>query len=258
MAIDFNALTSKLENTTYNAVSGAFTLCFWSYADGVGEANEGRIITLPEGGSSFVRHRNGTADQMELVWDFTGGGSVDGQWRWTAADNQWNAIGISYDPSATTNDPAVLVNGVNVTVTEVSTPVGTGGAGTGGYCVGGNTAQTRTWDGGIQCLQTFAGLDTSGTRRIGALLRPGSIRPLTLFLPMLDATWTRDYSGNGGHGTGTDLATRATSPRHAAIWPGRAGWQGNTPAPTPTTGGSHVLHSSIFHSGVFGGGRVAA
>ena len=247
MAIDFDGAASKLENTTYSiTTSGILSLVFWSLADGVGEASEGRIITLPEGGSSFLRHRNATANTLEFLADFTGGGSADGSFRFTANDNVWNKIGLSYNATSTTNVPVVVVNGVTVTVTVVATPVGTSPTFSGGYCVGNTTGATRTWDGAIQYMQGFNVALTVG-EMIQACNRPGAVsRGRTLFLRMQDATDVKDYSGNAGHATATTLGTRNSAPS-APLWPGRAGWQGQKAAGAATAAGT-VFASRVIQS----------
>lgn len=48
----------------------------------------------------------------------------------TLTAGAWNHVAITYNGSATTNDPLFYLNGANVTTTETSTPVGTYRAGT--------------------------------------------------------------------------------------------------------------------------------
>ena len=80
-----------------------------------------------------------------------------------------------------------------------------------GYCVGNVTGQTRTWDGGLAYLQFFTSILSADDMDKG-LRCPGSVAGALLYLKMEYDTDVTDYSGNGLNGTGTALATRATSP----------------------------------------------
>lgn len=59
--------------------------------------------------------------RIELIANWTG----DGNWISGDISNTPHHIAVSYDRGATTNDPVFFVDGVSVTVTEVSAPSGT-------------------------------------------------------------------------------------------------------------------------------------
>src|SRR3990167_10513563 len=118
MSIDFNGLTSKLEHTTASGYGTATrTILVWAFADGQGEGTFGRILALSETDDATTFYHQNAANTLVFyqVWSGT-----DGQWTFPATDGQWNAVGLSYDGSLTTNDPVVRVNFAPVTVTQVA------------------------------------------------------------------------------------------------------------------------------------------
>lgn len=230
MAIDFNALTSTLEHTTAAGFDTAtMTLCAWALADGEGENALGRIFQASEADTtpSPALFHFGGANQLKWYYDFTGGGSVDGQWTFPATDGQWNAIGVSYDRSSVANDPVARVNFADVTVTETATPVGTAETPATGYCVGNISGQTRTWDGALAHVMFF-NVVLSAEEMDQALIRPGSMRRgLVLWLPMWDSSHVEDLSGSALNGTATALATRDGPPITPLLAGSSFGWRGN-------------------------------
>ncbi len=229
MAIDFNGTTSKLEHASFEMEYATTTLLAWAFADGQGEGSFGTIMRGPEAGlettSVFLGHQN-AADTLRFFRDFSGGGSVDGIWTFPATDSQWNAVGVSYDSGATTNDPVARVNFASATVTETSTPVGSAATLATGCCVGSNTATTRTWDGRLAHVQVFNVILTA-TEMDSALRRPGSIRRgLQLWLPLWSATHVTNQAGGAEVFTATALADADGPPGVAPPFAGAFGWSG--------------------------------
>lgn len=218
--IDFNGTTSRIENTTANlGVNTIMTLCAWTFADGQGESSAGHITCLDEATNSVVLRHNNSNNVLRFGAIFTG---VSGAWNFTATDSQWNAVAVSYDGGATTNDPVVRVNFANVSVTEVSTPTLSFVSPNTGYCIGNNTGATRTWNGMIAYVQGFNVILTA-PEMDQCLRRPGSVRRgLKLFQPMLHSGYLADLSGNGFNGTGTDLANRVGGPPCAPLYGGQS------------------------------------
>jgi hypothetical protein len=209
LAIDYNGTTSKLENATASGFDvDAFTILCFALADGQGEGGFGRIFCADEADNAFNMQHQNAANTLRFIYrrSVTSGG-----WNFPATDGQWNAVALSYDRSSTLNDPVVRVNFASVTVTETDIPDGTATAPNTGYCVGNNTGQTRTWDGGLAYLQFFTSILSADDMDKG-LRCPGSVAGALLYLKMEYATDVNDYSGNGLNGTGTSLGTRATSP----------------------------------------------
>ncbi len=71
---------------------------------------------------------------------------------WTVARptaGAWTAIVLTYDPSATTNDPVVYFNGTSQTVTEVTAPLGTVVTDNDTWEIGNRDDGLRVWDGSL-------------------------------------------------------------------------------------------------------------
>lgn len=225
MAIDFNGTTSKLENTGGTDFSAytVISVLVWVYADTTGEGALGNVFHFPEdanSGNQGLRYHDAT----NMGWQ-SDRATTHGQWKFAASTGQWNAVGLSYDNTDVANDPVTRVNFASVTPSRENAPVGAALAPGSGYCVGNNTAQTRTWDGAIAHLQVFNVILTASEMDMG-LRRPGSVRRgLTMWLPMYDANHIQDWSGNVNNGTATALTTRDGPPCQSpyAAW---AGWQG--------------------------------
>lgn len=209
-SIDFNGTTSKLENTTADVLAGSsqITVCAWVNADSTGEVGLGRILALDEQPDAHVLGvASANVLQFTSTWSTT-----NGAWTFPAGHSTWNAVSVTYDGGAATNDAAARVNFADVTETETSTPDGTRTAPGTGYCVGNQQNQTRTWDGRIAYLQVFNTI-LSAADQDKALRSPGSVTSgLGLFLRMRDSTDINDQSGNGFNATATDLATGADGP----------------------------------------------
>ena len=182
----------------------------WTWADGLGEGNFGRIYKGEN--SDLARpmlYHSSAAGTLRWEQETD---AVVGQWSFAAADGQWNAVGLSYDRTTLTTDPVVRVNFAPVSTTEISTPTGTASTTGAGYVVGNRAGDDRTFDGAIQHVQVFNRILTA-REMDAALRRPGSIRNgLKLWLPMYHASYLADHSGSGFHGTGANLATRRGAP----------------------------------------------
>jgi hypothetical protein len=205
--------TSKLEHATADVLNNAkqVTVCCWIYPNGLGEFGNGAVIYLDEqaGNAAFVIAHLGA--NMLLIEKYPGTAGVQGSWTVPIIDRTWNAVCIRLDFSAD-NAPTARVNFTTVSVTTDIAPVGINDQPATGYCVGNNTAQTRTWDGRIAHVQLFNTILTDANAD-AALRNPGSVTAgRRLHLPMSKANDTNDISGLGFHGTGTDLANGSNTP----------------------------------------------
>lgn len=211
MAIDFNGTTSRIAHTTQTGFDVAqMTVLAWAIADGQGEGGFGRIFQADDADTASpspgLLHNN-SADTIRWYYDFAGGGSADGQWTFPATDGQWNAISVTYNRGATTNDPVARVNFASATITEVVTPVGSASAPNNGYCIGNNADSTRTWDGGLMHVQ-FHPTILSADDQDKANQYPGSVRTEgALWWPLLNGTYTKVFLVSGGVWTVTNAAT---------------------------------------------------
>jgi hypothetical protein len=224
MAVLFNGTTSKLEDTTATGFDVAqMTILVWARANSVGET-AGRILIADElaggqsGANGFGLFHSVGANTLQFQYVFN---TTTGVWTWAATDGQWNAIALSYDRSATTNNPTVRINFASVTVTTGTTPSGTAVSPNSGYGIGNRNAADRTWDGPLAFHQFFNVLLTASEMDDG-LRCPGFItRGLTHFWPLYGSDYVRDIITDRVP-TGTSLSTASHPPNAAIIHPGLA------------------------------------
>lgn len=250
MSADFNGTTSKLEHTTATALDYAtMTICAWCLPDDRGENNFGRVLQADEtstagtsAGNGWILAHDDNVDVMRFQYSWT---TTAGTWEWPITDTAWNAVAMSYNRAATTNDPVARVNFASVTVTETVTPVGTNAiAPNTGYCIGNRTGQDRTWNGALEHIQVF-NVILAAAEMDAALRKPGSItRGLVAWWPLFHATYLNQIIAAGpAAGTATDLADRAGAPC-AMPWSAWAGWRGAYTAPAAPSGQGLLLSTS--------------
>lgn len=97
------------------------TICGWIYPRGAGGGGFGRIIE--KGPWTVYLDSSGAFARIVVVHTWSGG---EGSWYYNLlpAANRPYHVAISYDNTDPANDPVIYVNGLSVTVTEVSAPVG--------------------------------------------------------------------------------------------------------------------------------------
>jgi hypothetical protein len=90
MAIDFEGAASKIEHTTASHdVTTQVTVLALVLADGMGEANFGRIISIAENatGRIYLSHNNSANTlYFQATWPTVGA------WTFPATDGQWNHV----------------------------------------------------------------------------------------------------------------------------------------------------------------------
>lgn len=250
MALDFDGVDDKVEHTTANVLDSANTMSMlvWLFIDGVGELST-RILGLPEASTTLRWFLEaGTNTVMFLQWDFTGGGSADGVWRsptGSIAFSRWFCLAATYDRSDVANDPVMYIWDTasakrlsSVTVTETTTPIGTGADPATGYCAGNVSGQSATLNGKLAYMQFWNRILTEGELNTAAVF-PGRItNSLRLFLPML--TGGEDWSGLAQNGTVTG-AVVADNPPVAASYTGIFGWPGAFTAVAAAAGNVNLL-----------------
>lgn len=110
------------------------SVLIWYYH--VGNLNSGTVYTINDGSGSDSDEYNlfvqpaGANTTFDYLAAFSG---TDGVWRITTGFLTTSTlfhIAVTYNGSATTNDPVFYVNGSSVSLTELSTPTGTINTGT--------------------------------------------------------------------------------------------------------------------------------
>jgi len=141
---------------------GGGTIMGWIKAESDGGGNFGRIISKESGA-------NGT-DGWSLTVEDEGSGAVDINFmvghattygRWTSASreitlNTWTHFAVVYDDDSTSNNPVIYINGVSVTLTEVSTPAGAKSTDASqNLLIGASALASRYFDGNISDIAIF-------------------------------------------------------------------------------------------------------
>jgi hypothetical protein len=192
VAIGFGATlgagtTDKVSSalTTGSATRSYFA---WINKNGLGGGNLGRVL---DQATNTVQIANFDATNLFFNHSFSAAG---GRWTFAAPSaNTWAPLCITYDNSATTNDPIVYLSGSKLTIgsglTEILTPVGTANSPAGSAIIVGNRSDDiRNWDG---ILAEFAVWDAVLSDGEGFALCKGYspllIRPQSLveYLPMV-------------------------------------------------------------------------
>ncbi|MCA9061894.1 MAG: DUF2341 domain-containing protein [Planctomycetaceae bacterium] len=118
--------------TVNNLFDGGATVSVWVNPSSWGENGYGRILDKASGTFSLSNASgwnievggSGSSGYVSLEYGFTGGKQA-----WVTATgslrlNQWQHIVISYDSSASTNDPVIFINGVQQAVSQTNSASG--------------------------------------------------------------------------------------------------------------------------------------
>jgi hypothetical protein len=209
-SITFNATDSIIENVTADVLEGSdtMTITAWVKATGPGESGFGQVVVLdPAGDIRLQHHDQGGSYGFVAEW------TDEGQWTFSALDTSWRCLQVTYDKSSTAHDPDIYVDGIQYNETRVTAPQGSSPAIAPGYWVGNIQQQSLTWQGQIAHVQLHNRI-LSKAELDACRQAPGSVlKGLRVWLPMPNASDTKDRSGNGLHGTaGGTVTTGADGP----------------------------------------------
>lgn len=156
-ATDGTATTDKIV-TTHTTLNTSTSWCQWIWLTGAGGGGFGRLFDKDSGTTGrrvlFYDNVAGTL-QFDAAWTTT-----IGQWTIAApATGAWHHLCITYNASATTNDPIFYLDNTTPAVTEANAPTGTLQTNTGAYIIGnraddlrnlnGRDAEFAVWEGTI-------------------------------------------------------------------------------------------------------------
>jgi len=148
-AYDFDGSNDEVQ-TNFNTAFDDFTIAAWIYVDVIDGGATNRIISKPPGASSYIDFYILNGGYLSFAHKFT---TTTGVWRTTnstISTGSWIHVAVSYNSGATTNNPIIYVNGVSQSLTEITTPVGTGSTDLSDYVIG---SYTNSFNGKItQCL----------------------------------------------------------------------------------------------------------
>lgn len=167
--LDFDGSDDKVTVTASASIAKLFdaggTIDVWINPRSDGEIDSGRVFDKRPAATGWCLYGYGeTAGKIGLVFriDFA---TTDGQWNTTAKVvpiNAWSKFTLTYNSSNVANDPIIYLNGASVAITEGITPVGTRVDDTGeALCIGNNSAQTVTFDGGLALCKAQKSIKTA-------------------------------------------------------------------------------------------------
>ncbi len=189
MARGFNSTvgagtTDKITTAESFARATQVSYGIWTYR----RAAAGRRMW--DGGDDFAQLDRASAGGTYVFFEPDWSGS-DAEWAITEPSaGAWHHILVTYDASSTANDPVIYVDGVSVTVTENTAPVGTFTAVACDWSVGNRKLDSaRSWDGYLAEFAIWDGviLTAAEAAALGKGVSPHLIRPTSLrvYLPLL-------------------------------------------------------------------------
>lgn len=185
-------------------------------------ATNGRLF---DWGNNFLVTRNSAGNAWQVNRSMSGTTGA-----WTVADatsgvtnSAWNWVGFTLDSSSTSNDAVIYVNGVPYTVTEISTPTGSGLTANAGTMIVSNNATSsgnRAGGGPVAYIGIHNVILTAG-EMMEAYLRGFTRRGALAHWPLWgDSSAERDYSGTARHLTSiTGTSVVANPPIGASLIP---------------------------------------
>lgn len=151
--LNYNGTTNRSRITNLTTHSAQRTWAMWVNRDGAGEANLGRIFDKLDSGTTSIEQFgwDNAANAAAGGYRFTRGFSTTaGVWDMTPSGlGIWDHIILSYDSSATANNPSIWLQGKPATVTRVTGPVGTASTNGSAYWFGNRGNADHTWLGQI-------------------------------------------------------------------------------------------------------------
>lgn len=133
---------------------------FWFNPDSDGEGNDGHIFdkNLPGSDGWVLATANDNASAIDLIFVQSFSGTA-GRWDTTTRPlslNAWSHVVITYDSDSVSNDPTIYVNGTKVTISEVTTPVGTRSSDVGNdLYIGNRSGDDKTIDGTLDEVRFY-------------------------------------------------------------------------------------------------------
>ena len=256
--------------------SPQITICMWILADSQGVETETQARMLNKG-SSYHFRLNGATSRLRFHRNFTGVGSVNGQWRTSDGTIVFGTlyhVAVTYDDSDLANDAVFYIDGVVSATTEIAAPVGTPDSAGGNTRIANtNIGATRTFDGLLDDVRIYDRVLSAAeirtifqTRGVDGIVEGLQLRYTFMERPVPSpATGTdtvKDVSPEGNDGTpgkesdlvsGIDSFTVATSTivldavegnQTAFFTPGRVFTVSG--ATNPGNNGSYTVVSSSF------------
>ena len=135
--------TTDSINTGYNVHLVNRTIFINTFVRGAGGSTVGRML----GKGSINEVFNYSSDRLAYFVDFS---TSDGNWASATGSFNTGFIGtaaVTYNNSSSANVPILYINGLSVSITELTAPSGTAIVSTDPYYIGNRPANDRVWDG---------------------------------------------------------------------------------------------------------------
>ncbi len=219
--VDFDGIDDVISFTSVNQT--IITVSAWIFRETAGDSVAPRCIDFP-GYLWFTLSDGGGTNNDNIGFQSLRSGDM-GDWRSPndsiLPDNAWHHIAVTYDGTATTNDPKIYIDGVSVTVTQLGgDPSGAQTSNAGTAYIGNNAGGTRSHDGQFTEIAIWSSvlsqteislLANSGRKRLTKEIQPANTNS---DFPMndqpdgtsFDGDTAVDRSGNSNDGVGDDGA----------------------------------------------------
>ena len=214
MALDFNGTTAKVDHGDINAIDGAsaFTLAMWLYrkSSNAGDARDGVFDKTATGPSCEVDY-SVAGGCVAFIDAANLGSNVTNIW----TTGTWNYFTYVFDGSGVAaSDRLKLYRDVSLITLAYTGAIPTvlpdrgavtfaiGRVANVGY-LDGRVAHVKAWNAALTPAELLHEMNS---------YKPGRTANLIVWAPYDDGTSTKDYSGNGNHGTVTAATTFAGPP----------------------------------------------
>lgn len=193
------------------------TVSFWVKPYSAGESDAGFWVAKTWGIFALSGHAVGqTGIEFNVNWS----GST-AKWRGNTVPeidfNKWHHVVVSYDADSTANDPVFYVDGVAMSLSEITAPVGTRSSDAGfSMQIGSNTATSRTSDGNLDDVRVYnralsaseiVSLHTSGTAKLNVSQDSNLTKGLAGYWKFDDGSGTTAADSSTNANTGTLVST---------------------------------------------------
>lgn len=218
---DFDGVDDSVNCGSATVIDDLFasggTIAAWIYPQGWGENSVGRIVdktgSTLAGYSLSVRDNAAPLAALSFAHRF----SENAVWATAASSivlNQWQHVAVTYDRSASTNDPTCYIGGALAELGLDSNSTGSAVSDSAhDLIIGTQSSTARSFDGMIAYVHIYTRV-LSATEINDIMRQPGSIADnLVGYWPLGGADSPElDLSGNGSTGTVTGAAESADGP----------------------------------------------
>lgn len=191
--LDFASSTDLDTFTVGNSVKQLTTQTYECYFNLRTAAVSSRRIFHKANNNGDTYFQLGQEDNQSTVMQIhTLNATTNGAWTFTHNGlNTWQHVVVTYDNTNNANNPVVYLNGVSVSVTRVTSPVGAMATDDNYLAIGNRADLVRAWDGGIMYGRIWNRILSS--TEAGLLYQ----NPWRIYLPIQTTNHQFATSGNG-------------------------------------------------------------